>query len=555
MLQLIAKLSRILGRGTTKPAPPIPFRPSARALQAALAHHQAGRLQEAEEMYCQILAADPKNPDAPHLLGVIAQQQGDSVKAVELIKKSLAINPAQPAAYNNLGAACRSLNLLDEAERAFRMSISLQPNFAEAHNNLGIVLQAGNNLGEAENCYRRAISREPVYAEAIGNLGSVLARQDRLDEAEQCCRRALELKAGIAEAWCTLGDVFFRRGQLDDAERHYREALAIDPGNPHVNWNMAMLTLLWGDYERGLIFYEFRFGYIANEKGYKDLAGNVFSARLKALPRWEGEPLSGRRLLVWAEQGFGDGIMAMRYMPLLSQRGAGRVIVFCEQPLERLVRELPGVDEAVPFSQLLSFDTFDLHCPMMSLPYLFGTRLDSIPDEVPYLIVPDTLVSQWRKRLDNIGNLKVGLAWAGRKSIAGRSISLTELEPLRHLPGIQLISLQKGDESRQLHEIGWSILDFMDGCQDFMDTAALVENLDLVISIDTSVAHLAGALGKPVWLLCRFESDWRWGLGREDSPWYPTMRIFRQVEPLKWDDVIRRVVEELRKPDTFMQCK
>jgi hypothetical protein len=308
-----------------------------------------------------------------------------------------------------------------------------------------------------------------------------------------------------------------------------------------------MTKLLHGDYETGLQLLESRL----EPDALDDPAYDGMRAATRGMmetPRWRGEPLPGQTLLLWADQGMGDSIMMMRYLPEVRRRTGGRVIVECQPPLERIFRAMPEVNEVVLTGTAASRD-FHLQCPMMSLPFVLGTRLATIPDRVPYIPVPDDLVDRWRGKLGRIGAPRVGLAWAGRPALpkdALRSVPLRRFAPLFDTPGVNFFSLQKGDEARQVRETAWKIHDFMDEAGDLLDTAALVGHLDLVISVDTSVAHLAGALGKPVWLLNRLESEWRWMLEREDSPWYPTMRIFRQHSLGDWEPVILRVASALR---------
>jgi glycosyl transferase family 9 (putative heptosyltransferase) len=264
-------------------------------------------------------------------------------------------------------------------------------------------------------------------------------------------------------------------------------------------------------------------------------------------PRWQGEPLPGKTLLLWADQGMGDCIMMMRYLPEVKARAAGRIVVQCPLALERMFRAMPEVHDVI--GPVGVPGVLDRQCPIMSLPFVFGTRLGTIPHKVPYISIPGDLDEQWRARLASVAAPRVGLAWAGRKGLPRdelRSVPLRRFAALFDIPGVRFVSLQKGEEARQIRDTGCKIHDLMDQANDLLDTAALLRQLDLVISVDTSVAHLAGALGKPVWLLNRLESEWRWMLEREDSPWYPTMRIFRQDALGDWDAVIARVATALR---------
>ena len=271
---------------------------------------------------------------------------------------------------------------------------------------------------------------------------------------------------------------------------------------------------------------------------------------LAGIPRWRGEPLQGKSLLVWTEQGLGDSIMMLRYLPLLEGNGAKRLIARCEPPLLRLFERAAGAWRVVPRDAPLVHEEIDLHCPMMSLPHAFARRGDAIARNVPYVSVPEPLGRSWRNQLGEVAGLRVGLAWAGGAAFVGgaqRDIALERLAPLFDVAGARLVSLQKGPASAEIERSRLRLFDRMRDCRDLLDTAALIDQLDLVISVDTAVAHLAGALGKPVWLLNRLDSDWRWMREREDSPWYPTMRIFRQARRGEWDGVILDAAAALRR--------
>ena len=548
------------------------------AIQSGIALHQAGRLPEAEAIYRDVLATDPHHFDALHLLGVAAQQQGDSARAVELMTHALAVEPANGQALCNIAIAYQGLHRLDDAEASLRKALALQPDWDRAHNALGTTFLARGNLDEAQACFRRAVAANPDSAEALANLGSICKDKGDPDQAEAFYRRALQLNPQAAEVCVNLGSVLQHRGdfggaedlyrraltlrpdyaaahsnlgsvlvmqrRLEEAEASLRNALQLSPDDASAKYNLAMGTLLRGDYREGLALYESRFDALPHEFA----VARATAGSLKRHARWQGDPLSGRRVLVWTEQGLGDALMMMRYLPALKERGARSVTVLCDAALDRVMRSLPGVDKVACRIDAIAAESYDTHCPIMSLPHLFGTQLDSIPCRVPYLSVPAAAKSAWRERLSGIAKMKVGLVWAGNSALrddARRSITLNQFAPLREIDGVQLISLQKGGAAAELGQWGSAIADWMDACGDFMDTAALVDNLDLVIGVDTAVAHLAGALGKPVWLLNRSESEWRWGFEREDTPWYPTMRIFRQERPLEWGSVIARIAREL----------
>jgi Flp pilus assembly protein TadD len=581
-------------------------------LNLGVAYQALRHLDNAEACFRRALALKPDWENAHNSLGTVLHARGDHAAAEFCFRQAVTCNPASAEALNNLGNALKERGALDEAEDCYRKAVALQPNLAEGHFNLGGVLQQRAKLDEAEAAYRRALALRPNYAEACNSLGGVLQAQGRLHEAEASFLQALDINSGLVEAHCNLGDVLLalgrldeaeayclqalalrpgyadalnnlaavckglgrldeaedycrqalaldpaharalntlgtianERGNLDEAEALYRQALTLTPTSAAINFNLGMLRLLRGDYREGLALYEHRFETFAG----RAVGSTGLYRPLAQEQRWLGGSLTGRSLLVWTEQGLGDSLMAMRFLPKLRERGAGKVIVHCESALERVVASMAGVDRAMTDASSAPFGEFDLHCPMLSLPMLFDARPDSIPNRVPYLVVPESLRSRWRQRLSNIEKRRVGLAWAGSKTLRAdsrRSIPLSRFAPLLGIGGVQLISLQKGDAANQRRDWGDSLPDWMGDCADLMDTAALVDNLDLVITVDTSIAHLAGALGKPVWLLNRYESEWRWGLEREDSPWYPTMRILRQPERGDWDTVVKRVAANL----------
>jgi Glycosyltransferase family 9 (heptosyltransferase) len=269
-------------------------------------------------------------------------------------------------------------------------------------------------------------------------------------------------------------------------------------------------------------------------------------AKMSGKPLWRAEALAGHTLLVWTEQGIGDNVMMCRYLPLLRARGAGRVLVYCEPQMAGLLQPLPGVDALILKPAIPEATAFDLHCSIMSLPHLFATREDTIPASVPYLAVPAQKKKLWGERTANLGGLRVGLAWAGtrrHKMDYVRSIAFGLLQPILEVPGMRFFSLQQGDAALEAGRA--NMTDWMADCADLTDTAALIDSLDLVISVDTAIAHLAGALGKRVWMLNRFATDWRWMLGRSDSPWYPTLRIYRQPALGDWESPIRAVAADL----------
>jgi Flp pilus assembly protein TadD len=515
----------------------------AELMDQALADHQAGRLEAAEHVYRQVLAGWPEHADGLHLLGVVLHQRGNNAEAADLIYRAIGFNEASAPYRSNLGVVLCDLGRLEEAEGVLRAALRLGPDLPAAHYNLGNVLSAQGRLAQAEASYGEALRLQPVYADALVNLGHVLNQLGRPAEAERRLREALRLRPDSPEALNNLGVALAALGRPLEAAESYREAISLQFDFPDAHNNLAYALLAAGRFQEGWDEHEWRW------RGKHMAAG----ARGFARPLWNGEPLAARTLLLHAEQGLGDTLQFCRYAPLIP--AGGRVVLEAQKPLARLLSRLPGVDEIVIHGEALP--PFDLQCPLLSLPRAFGTTLETIPARVPYLSPDATRLADWAERLANIAGLKVGLVWAGepRKGwpeLAAidtrRSIALSTLAPLGDVEGVCFVSLQKGAPAAQTANPppGLTLHDFTDELADFDDTAALVANLDLVISVDTSTAHLAGGLGKPVWLLNRHDSCWRWLLNRDDSPWYPTLRQFRQATAGDWDGVVRRVRDALK---------
>lgn len=416
------------------------------------------------------------------------------------------------------------------------------PGMADAHNSLGMAQHDLNRLAEAENSFRGAVRLQPELAAAWVNLGLVRQKFGALAEAESCYRQALDAGADPEDVCGNLGMVLLEQGRPAEAEAACREALAGDPENPGLQVNLALALLLMGQMQEGWAAYEAR------------SAVDPMPAPPLSVPFWTGEqPLAGRTLLVRAEQGFGDTIQFCRYAPLLARDGA-RVVLEVQPQLVRLLSTLSDGVEVIAQGEALP--ECDFHCLMMSLPFLCGTTLESIPAEIPYLRADEALRAAWREPLQAHDGLRVGLVWGGgtrpERAHASaidrrRSVPPGVMAPLATVAGCQFISLQVGPKSglaEQLPE-DMILLDPTASLADFADTAALVSELDLVIAVDTAVAHLAGAIGTEVWLLNRFDSCWRWLQDRDDSPWYPGMRLFRQTAPGDWAEVMDRVVAAL----------
>jgi tetratricopeptide (TPR) repeat protein len=504
----------------------------------------SGRVSDSEASFRDAVRLNPANVDALGNLGRICRERGLLDEAMDCLSRALAMRPGDANLAVDVGSIHAARSELVEAERWFRTVLLADANRFDAMCNLGDVLRRRGMLEDAEAYSRTALALRPSDPDALNTLACVLLRTEALEEAEACCLKALAIRSDDAPTQVTLGNVLTARNRPRDAEASFRSALRSQPNSASARYNLSMLALMRGDYQEGLALYESRFDVMQGDFGIAPAIRQL----LKDGRRWQGEPLGGRRLLVWTEQGFGDSLMMLRYLPLLEERGAGQVIVLCERALDRVACSIIEMTIGVSCAQKLPADGFDLHCPIMSLPFLFDTTLDTIPERVPYIAVPRHLVAAWSARMSPHEKPRVGLAWAGSRTLrddARRSIPLAAFRPIIGSAAVPLISLQKesgADDSRAFHG---QITDWMAECEDFMDTAALATNLDLVITVDSAVAHLAGAIGRPVWLLNRSASEWRWGLKSDRSPWYPTMRIFRQPEGEGWDGVIAQVAEEL----------
>ena len=423
-----------------------------------------------------------------------------------------------------------------EAAAAYARAIALEPAHVAARNYLGQALDRLGRSEEAVSQLEAALALKPGDPELRFHL--ILARKDPklLDEAADCCRRIIAARPDFALAHNNLGVVLQSQGKLDEALQLYRRAQALKEDYADAQVNEALLLLLRGDFETGWEKYEW----------CEQLP--AYRRRDFAQARWRGAPLSGKTLLLHADQGFGDSIQYLRYIAFVLAEGA-RVILEVEAPLVLLAASLAG--DITVIGRGMPLPDFDLHCPLASLPLRFRTRLETIPAEVPYLFPRAEAITRWHARLGAGTELKVGLVWAGSAQHSNdhnRSLALPRLCPLLAAAPVRWLSLQTGPHARDLAELEpGQVTDLSQALTDFAESAACVANLDLVITVDTAIAHLAGALAKPAWVMLPFIPDWRWMLGRETSPWYPSLRLFRQPAPGDWESVIRRVGEELER--------
>jgi Tfp pilus assembly protein PilF len=438
--------------------------------------------------------------------------------------------PDDVVVLHNRGITFQELRRFEDALASYELALAARPDYAEALNSRGITLYKLRRFEDALASYGQALAVRPGYAEALNNRGNTLRELRRFEDALASYEQALVVWPDYADALNNRGIILHELKRFEDALASYERALAARPGYAEAHFNLALLQLLLGDFENGWREYEWRWHV------------TEYAPERLAKPDWTGGPT----ILLYAEQGLGDTLQFLRYCPLVARLG-GRVILRVQPALVRLAASVEGASQVIAVGAALP--EFDLCRPLLSLPGRFGTKLESIPAEIPYLSADAALVERWGRDIAGTPGLKVGLTWAGNpthKNDRNRSIRLERLRPLLDLPGVSWFSLQIGERSGDIARLpAGSITDLSARLEDFAETAAVMAHLDLVVTVDTAIAHLAGALGRKAWVLLPFSADWRWLLDREDSPWYPTARLFRQREPGGWDDVIRRVAQAI----------
>jgi tetratricopeptide (TPR) repeat protein len=497
-------------------------------LNAAVQLHRAGRLSQAAALYTNVLNQDPDNADALHLLGLVARDVGRLDEALDLVHRAIERDGQQSTFWNSLGTLLADRGRTAEAQQCFARALGLDPRLAEAHYNRANLLRKSGDVSEAIGALRTALDIRPDYPDAHNDLGGVLLEEGDVDQAYCHVARALALRPDSAQSHANFGLVLAARLEYAKARQHLETAVELDPANGHARWCRAVAMLRSGDLEHGWAEFEWRWK--SGQLQYPD----------RPIPAWSGEPLGEKRLLLWAEQGFGDTLQFVRYVRLL---GANEVLEVQPELRALVSQSFPGV-QVVAQGQTLP--EHDVHAPLMSLPYLMGTRIGSIPGDVPYLQADPSRVGEWARRLGpRDGRRRIGLVWSGsqkHRNNKRRSLDPDLLEPLAGVTGIHWISLQK--DAAKLPPL--ELTDLTSGLTDFAETAALLMNLDLLITVDTSVAHVAGALALPVWILAASPSCWRWLLDRTDTPWYPSARLYRQPRPGDWPAVIERVTADLK---------
>ena len=531
-------------------------------------HHNLGNIlrergRPAEALTCfeHAIALAPNSVDTLYNLGSICQDLDRPERAIAFFERALRLKPDAIELHNNLGTALQSVERLDEAIASYRKALGLRPDALETLDNLAGALRALGRLDEAQACYERALALRPKRIESHIGLGVVLRDQGRPEDAVARYERALALAPDHPETRSNLGVALVDLGRPDEAIIHYEKALAVQPDRPEIHnnlgialqrqgrcaealgrygralalkpnypeahFNRALALLLTGNLDEGWPEYEWRFAVARYDRSFDR-------------PLWSGTPLTGQTIFIHAEQGLGDALQFVRFVPAVAERG-GNVVLEVPAPLVRLARTVSGASEVIAAGDPLP--AFDCHCPLLSLPRILKTTLATIPAAVPYLSVPAEADAAWAERVAAASGFKVAIVWAGTTQGA---LDLRLLEPLWEVPGISWFSLQVGAGSGDISLLdGVRIVDLSPWLTDFAETAAAICHLDLVISIDTSVTHLAGALGRPMWLVLPYAPDWRWLLRREDSPWYPTARLFRQRKAGDWPSVASEVAAAL----------
>lgn len=503
----------------------------------------SGRPEQAVTSYQRAIKLKSDYAEAHSNLGNTLKDLGRINDAVASYRRALKIKPDSADAHNNLGTVQKDQGRLNDAVASYRFAIALKPDFALAYYNLGNVLIELGQIDPGLSSYRRAIEIKPDFVDALNNLGSALKDQGLYDAALTSYRRVLELRPEFAEAHNNLGVVLKDLGQLDAALASFRKTLELSPDYAEAHNNMGNCLMAMGQFSEGWREQEYRLK-------------TLDSAQLRSatqLPQWIGQkPADNEKLLVLEEQGMGDKLQFVRYLALAEEQFSGGVSVVVGGPLRKLFRRsFPNVEilDATPDDQ----SAWHWQCPLLSLPLAFGTTLETIPKQIPYLITDKNRVAYWQNKISTLGlpaaTRKIGVVWkpgTAMKTAPLRTLTLKHIASLINQPGCAWFSLQKEpDPDKASWVASGQIVDWTDEFSDFDETAALAVNLDLIISVDTSVAHLAGGLGMPTWLFNRHASEWRWMRDREDSPWYPTMRIFTQKNAGNWNEVVNRMASAM----------
>jgi tetratricopeptide (TPR) repeat protein len=508
-----------------------------------------GRLDEALACYQRVIQLQPERSVAYYICGTIFHQQNKLSEAANCYRKAISLEPDYAEPYCNLGVLMARQGSLTEAIACYEKAIAINPKFAEAHTNLGAAYIAQGKSVEAINSYQQAIAIKPGDAISYSNLGNAYFEQGMLSEAIAACQNALLVNPHCAEAYSNLGNALLHQNLVSEAIDNYEKAIEYDPSLAPAHYSLSHALMLLGNYQRGWDEYEWRW------RMQKISLPSVCANK----PLWDGSELEGRRILLLAEQGFGDTLQFIRYVNLVIQHG-GHVILSCPPALHRLLSTIEGIAQVI--TDNLDAIEFDVYAPLLSLPRIFSTDLATIPAQVPYLFdnIQDVESGNLPQNENCDRAIKVGIVWASGyrdrpdtiRAYRQKSCPLPLFKQIFAIPHLNFYSLQIGRDATDLNAVMQDslyqrrIYDCSSQITDFYDTATIISQVDLVISIDTAVIHLAGAMAKPVWVLLPFTPDWRWLLQREDSPWYPTMRLFRQDRPNDWDNVLHQIYNSLQ---------
>lgn len=506
--------------------------------EAALKAYGAGQVEQAKIALDKVLEIDPEQAEGIVLKAIMTLDQQNHKEAILLFEKAAQLSPDSPVVYYNQGNAFRETDQLEKATDSYLKTIELAPGFPDAYGNLGLTYMLLSDYDKANQFLTKAIALDPKNIHALNNMGNLRRHIGSPEQALTFYQRVIEIKPDYALGYNNLGNAYRDLGQLDDAMAAFETAIEKGPQLSEAHYNLGLAHLLIGDFPRGWEGYRWR---------HKIPGGPAAADHLRK-PRWDGSPFKDKTLYLYPEQGLGDVIQFSRFIPLVGAMG-GRIILRTPPSLSDVFSELHGVDQFNLESEPEPLD-FDIHASLMDLPRLLKIDADTIPGQCPYLHVGANAVKKASRQLGKKKGVRIGFVWAGQPkhdNDRNRSVEPEEFKPLSEETGVELFSLQMGKE-RQLESVfGPSVTDLAPQIKTWSDTAAFMKNMDLIISVDTSVAHMAGALGCDVWTLLPFMPDWRWQLERTDSPWYPTMRLFRQPQFGDWESVFDEVLTAVRK--------
>ena len=511
-------------------------------------HYEQNNNDQAIASYKQALKNNPNDPHINYNLGLTYMRKEEWTNAIEHFAKTIELNPCHEQAYTHLGAMYEKINKHHDAVEPYKKAVELNPNSFDNQHQLGNILRHVELLDQAIEPYRKALEYQPRNIHIMMDLANILNMLNRNEESLELYKNIVEINPNAVSALYNFGFTLKKVGQLERALEVYQQVLSKKPDYAPAHFSLSSIYLTLGNLEEGWKEYEWRW------KNYNE------DAKKFNCPLWEGKDLTNKTLLVYTEQGLGDTLQFVRYLKLLKDRFTNLTIVLHAQtPLIPLLKHQPYIDQLFTGSGQAAKVNYQI--PLMSLPRICKTTLESIPADIPYIQADESLVQSWKEKLASDTNLKVGICWQGnaryrtqslRRAVAAKSLQLPLFEPLFNIEGISIYSLQRVDGDDQVRGCSFAnkliVFDESFDQQNgrFMDTAAVIENLDLIVSVDTSICHLAGALGKPTWIILPFPADWRWLRNRTDSPWYPTARLFQQKTAGQWEPVIQQIVQELQ---------